>query len=223
MTRETIKATGWGTLVTLIVAIFIVIGSRNLSHFDAALVGYTFAILFATFGDHVPLRDVAAAAADRALLETRMADLFCGRGIWLATVAMWFARLTHEFAFNHFIARRGASRWGAHMADYVGMPDRDRHHLPAGLRVDSFRNAARGFELGIAPTFSVFPTFAFPVHSLDGIPDIPRFGLGLDPGNAGVMLAMRRRMQDHGAAAAAAVRRGLPAADPARSPSASRG
>jgi hypothetical protein len=27
-----------------------VIGSRNLSHFDAALVGYTFAVLFAAFG-----------------------------------------------------------------------------------------------------------------------------------------------------------------------------
>jgi hypothetical protein len=27
-----------------------VVGSRNLAHFDAALVGYTFATLFATFG-----------------------------------------------------------------------------------------------------------------------------------------------------------------------------
>jgi hypothetical protein len=50
MTRETIKATGWGTLVTLTVALLIVIGSRNLSHFDAALVGYMFAVLFAAFG-----------------------------------------------------------------------------------------------------------------------------------------------------------------------------
>jgi hypothetical protein len=39
MTREAIKATGWGTLVTPIVALLIVIGSRNLSYFDAALVG----------------------------------------------------------------------------------------------------------------------------------------------------------------------------------------
>jgi hypothetical protein len=33
-----------------ILASLIVIGSRNLDHFDAALVGYTFATLFATFG-----------------------------------------------------------------------------------------------------------------------------------------------------------------------------
>jgi len=50
MTREAIKATGWGTLVTLTVALLIVIGSRNLSHFEAALVGYTFPVLFSAFG-----------------------------------------------------------------------------------------------------------------------------------------------------------------------------
>ncbi len=50
MTREAINATGWGTLVTLTVALLIVIGSRNLSHFDAALIGYTSAVLFSTFG-----------------------------------------------------------------------------------------------------------------------------------------------------------------------------
>ena len=50
MTKETIRAGAWGTLFTLIVAGLIVLGSRNLAHFDAALVGYTFAVLFATFG-----------------------------------------------------------------------------------------------------------------------------------------------------------------------------
>jgi hypothetical protein len=50
MNKETIKAAAWGTLFTAIVAALIVLGSRNLAHFDAALVGYTFAVLFATFG-----------------------------------------------------------------------------------------------------------------------------------------------------------------------------
>src|SRR5580765_3485466 len=40
----------WGMLASAILAALIVIGSRNLAHFDAALVGYTFATLFATFG-----------------------------------------------------------------------------------------------------------------------------------------------------------------------------
>ena len=36
--------------MTLLLAAAIVVGSRNLAHFDAALVVYTFATLFATFG-----------------------------------------------------------------------------------------------------------------------------------------------------------------------------
>src|SRR5215469_6731841 len=44
------RATGWGLVATAALAVLIVLGSRNLAHFDAALVGYTFATLFAAFG-----------------------------------------------------------------------------------------------------------------------------------------------------------------------------
>src|SRR5678809_1175966 len=47
---EKIRASIWGIVATMLLALLIVIGSRNLNHFDAALVGYTFATLFATFG-----------------------------------------------------------------------------------------------------------------------------------------------------------------------------
>jgi hypothetical protein len=47
---EVTKASGWGLVAALLLGGLIVIGSRNLSHFDAALVGYTFAVLFAAFG-----------------------------------------------------------------------------------------------------------------------------------------------------------------------------
>jgi len=39
MRKETFKARVWGMLFTLIVAGLIVLGSRNLAHFDAALGG----------------------------------------------------------------------------------------------------------------------------------------------------------------------------------------
>jgi MFS family permease len=44
------KAAAWAVLLTLALAAAIVVGSRRLQHFDAALVGYTFATLFSTFG-----------------------------------------------------------------------------------------------------------------------------------------------------------------------------
>jgi MFS transporter, NNP family, nitrate/nitrite transporter len=47
---ERVRAGAWATLVTAGLAALIVVGSRNLQHFDAALVGYTFATLFATLG-----------------------------------------------------------------------------------------------------------------------------------------------------------------------------
>src|SRR5690242_52124 len=47
---EKIKSAVSGLIATAILAGLIVLGSRNLHHFDAALVGYTFATLFATFG-----------------------------------------------------------------------------------------------------------------------------------------------------------------------------
>src|SRR5262245_46278890 len=50
MSRERVKAALWGVAVTAALAVLIVVGSRNLAHFDPALVGYTFATLFAAFG-----------------------------------------------------------------------------------------------------------------------------------------------------------------------------
>ena len=50
MRKEVIKATAWGLAVTILLAFLIVLGSRRLAHFDAALVAYTASILFATFG-----------------------------------------------------------------------------------------------------------------------------------------------------------------------------
>src|SRR5690606_21983458 len=48
--KERMQAALWGLLTTGVLALLIVVGSRRLAHFDAALVGYTFATLFATFG-----------------------------------------------------------------------------------------------------------------------------------------------------------------------------
>ena len=50
MTREQSKAIVWGLITGGLLGIAIFAGSRNLRHIDAALVGYTFACLFAAFG-----------------------------------------------------------------------------------------------------------------------------------------------------------------------------
>ena len=50
MNSYVLRAAAWANAFALVLAVLIVVGSRNLHHFDAALVGYTFATLFATFG-----------------------------------------------------------------------------------------------------------------------------------------------------------------------------
>jgi hypothetical protein len=210
MTREIIKATGWGTLATLTVALLIVIGSRNLSHFDAALVGYTFAVLFATFG--VTYRYAMwLQRPPTALYWKRGWQVFLRPKYLARNVATWCARLTHEFALNHFIARRGAM--GGAYDDYVGMLDCDRHYIPPGLRLDSFRNAARGREL-VSRLRLRLPHFRLPDPFDNGVSDLPWAGLVIDPGDrrgdAGDAAANERSRRGGGAT----VRRGLPVVDP---------
>ena len=50
VSREQLRAAGWGLFWSGLLAVAIFVGSRNLRHIDAALVGYTFACLFAAFG-----------------------------------------------------------------------------------------------------------------------------------------------------------------------------
>src|SRR5262249_12376127 len=49
-TADRIRAGAYATLVTALLVGAIVVGSRNLANFDAALVVYTFAVIFATWG-----------------------------------------------------------------------------------------------------------------------------------------------------------------------------
>jgi hypothetical protein len=44
------KAIVTGVAASGVLVALVVIGSRNLAHFDAALIGYTFATIFAVFG-----------------------------------------------------------------------------------------------------------------------------------------------------------------------------
>ena len=48
ISKEKLKAGAWGLLAAVVLMLAIRAGSRNLAHFDAALVAYTFATVFAT-------------------------------------------------------------------------------------------------------------------------------------------------------------------------------
>jgi hypothetical protein len=198
MTKETIKAGVWGTVVTLILAILIIIGSRNLAHFDAALVAYTFATLFAAFG--ITYRYAMwLQRPPTALYWKRGWQVFLRPKYLARNIGVWFARLIHEFALNHFIARRGAFRWGAHLLIMWGCLIAIAITFPLVFGWIHFETLTDDTSWYRAYIFG-FPTFSFPVHSFFGFLIFHGLVWSSILVIAGVMLAMRRRMRDHGAA-----------------------
>jgi nitrate/nitrite transporter NarK len=196
---ERIRAGAWATLWMLALAAAIVVGSRRLRNFDAALVGYTFATLFATFGiayryamwiDRPPTR----------MYWRRGWQVFFSRPSLGRNAIGLGRRALVEFAANGYIFRRGRLRglahwlimWGCLLAAAITFPLVwgwvHFETVPGDLhlyRTYVFGVAVQDFPVDSALAFVIF-------HGL-----VWSSFLVL----AGVMLAFRRRMIDHGAVA----------------------
>ena len=199
MNRETFKASAWGLLFTLIVAGLIVLGSRNLAHFDAALVGYTFAVLFATFG--ITYRYAMwLQRPPTALYWKRGWQVFLKPRHLVRNIKSWFVRVPRDFGLNLFILHRGKLRWGAHMLIMWGCIIAVAITFPLVFGWIHFETLPGNFEWYRTYILG-FPTFAFPINPLFGFLVFHGLVWASVMITAGVMLAMRRRMIDHGAGA----------------------
>src|SRR5581483_8990014 len=198
MTKETIKAIVWGGLVTVILAALIMIGSRNLEHFDAALVGYTFAVLFAAFG--ITYRySMWLQRPPTAMYWKRGWQVFFRPRFFVRNIGQWFSRLTSDFALNRFIAKRGKPRWAAHWLIMWGCIIAIAITFPLVFGWIHFETLPDNFDWYRAYVFG-FPAFTFPIHSLFGFMVFHGLVWASIIVINGVMLAMRRRMLDHAAA-----------------------
>ncbi len=197
--RERIVAGIWGTLFTGILAILIVVGSRNLQHFDAALVGYTFAVLFATFAITYRYSMWLQRPPTRTYW-TRGWQLFFSPRYIGRNVANWFRRVTADFALNRFIFRRDSARGLAHWLIMWGCVLAFAITFPLVFGWIHFETVPGDFESYRTFVFG-FPTTSFEIHSLLGFMIFHGLVWSSFMVIAGVMLAMRRRMRDHGAAA----------------------
>src|SRR5512135_457528 len=113
MNRDVARAGVWATVFTLVLAALIILGSRNLAHFDAALVGYTFATLFATFGI-VYRYTMWLSRPPTRMYWRRGWQTFLTPRFALTNFAELVRRAVVEFAANRFIFRRGRLRGLAH-------------------------------------------------------------------------------------------------------------
>ncbi len=199
MRREKVKAALWGGLVTAALAGLIVSGSRRLRHFDAALVAYTFAVLFAVFG----LTYRYAMWLQRpptALYWRRGWQLFLQPRYLAGNLRNLVQRLGVAFALNRFIWRRGAARGAAHFLIMWGCLIAVAITFPLVFGWLHFETLPDDLSWYRAYVFG-FPTFAFPIDSWLGFMIFHGLVWASILVIAGVMLALRRRLRDHGAAA----------------------
>src|SRR5580765_1220245 len=102
LSRESITAGVWGAAATAVLAVLIVAGSRNLAHFDAALVAYTFAVLFAAFG--LTYRYAMWLQRPPTNMYWRRGwQAFARRGSIGRNAGVLVQRLVNDFAANRFI------------------------------------------------------------------------------------------------------------------------
>lgn len=199
MSSVTTKATMWGALVTAALAALIVAGSRNLAQFDAALVGYMFATLFAAFG--ITYRyAVWLQRPPTAMYWRRGWQVFLDRRYLASNLRVCVKRLVAVFAFNNFIMRRGLRRWLAHWLIMWGCVVAALITFPLVFGWIHFTTPPGDFEHYHVYVFG-FPTLVFAVDGFTGFMmfhGLVWASLLVIPG---VMIAMYRRMRDHGAAA----------------------
>lgn len=202
MSKEKLKANVWAILVTAVLGRLIVLGSRNLAHFDAALVGYTFATLFAVFGI---TRRYAL------WLQRPPTAIYWQRG-WTVFFRLFhprhlgrnllhfLQRLGGDFVFNGFIWRRGKLRWAAHWLTMWGCLSAVAITFPLVFGWVHFATEPGDLEWYRVHVFG-YPTFAFPIRSALGFFVFHGLVWSSFLVIAGVLLALRRRFRDQGAVA----------------------
>jgi hypothetical protein len=104
----------WSVLATATLAGLIVLGSRNLNHFDAALVAYTFATLFATFGITYRYAMWLRRPPTRMYWRRGWSVYLTPRDIG-ANLREGLRQFFLVFAANRFIVRRSRSRGLSHL------------------------------------------------------------------------------------------------------------
>ena len=199
ISREKVRAAVAGGLATVTLAVLIWVGSRDLQHFDAALVGYTFATLFAVFG--IGYRYTMWLQRPPTRMYWRRGWVAFGRPSLLFKNA-WtlLKRFVVEVVATRFIFRRGVGRGIAHWLIMWGCIVAAAITFPLVWGWIHFETVPGDLGTYQTNVFG-FPVQKFPIHSAIGFMIFHGLVWCSFLVIAGVMLAMRRRMADRGAEA----------------------
>jgi MFS transporter, NNP family, nitrate/nitrite transporter len=195
-TADRVRAGAWATLFTLVLIAAIVLGSRNLQNFDPALVIYTFAIIFATWGvvyhynvwlDKPPTR----------MYWRRGWQIFREQGLIHGTLNL--AKLTgRNIVAQTFIYKRSHLRWWMHQCIFWGCILAAAITFPLVFGWIGFRSLPSDQSTYVTYLFG-FPAGTFPLHT--SIAWLLFHGLDISAALVltGVGLSLWRRLRDKGA------------------------
>jgi hypothetical protein len=199
MRREQRKAVCWGLFVAGLLGAAIFVGSRNLRHIDAALVGYTFACLFAAFGLGYRYSMWLQRPPTRMYWRRGWQSFLRPGHLW-HSLKGFVTRFFGVFLLNLFIWRRSRSRGLTHMLIMWGCIVAAAITFPLVFGWIYFETVPGDLTRYKVFVFG-FPTVAFAHESLVGHLIFHGLVWSSFLVIAGVLLALHRRLRDRGAAA----------------------
>jgi NNP family nitrate/nitrite transporter-like MFS transporter len=197
-TADRIRAGVTATFFTGLLVAGIVVGSRNLQNFDAALVIYTFATIFATWGVVYHYRVWIDKPPTRVYWQ-RGWQLFREAGIFKGTAQLLKNAATH-LAAQTFIRRRSTLRWWMHQMLFWGCMLAVAITFPLVFGWISFQTLPSDQETYVIMVYG-FSVQTFRLHTL--LAELIFHGLDISAilVLGGIGLSLWRRFRDRGAQA----------------------
>jgi NNP family nitrate/nitrite transporter-like MFS transporter len=197
-TTDRLRAGAWATLWTALLVAAIVVGSRNLQNFDPALVIYTFAVVFATWGV-VYHYNVWLEKPPTRVYWDRGWELYRRRGVLRSLWRVVSLASTH-LAAQRFIAHRSRLRWWMHQCLFWGCLLAVAITFPLVFGWIYFRTLP-GDQLVYVTYLFGFPVGSFHLHTATAWLLFHGLDVSAVLVLAGIMLSLWRRMTDKGARA----------------------
>lgn len=197
-TADRIRAGAWATMGTGLLVASIVVGSRNLAHFDAALVVYTFATVFATWGV-IYHHAVWIQKPPTRVYWRRGWELVRRKGLATRLAALTRLAGTHLVA-QTFIGRRSRLRWWMHQLLFWGCLLAVAITFPLVFGWIHFETAEGDPTRYVTYLFG-FPTGSFVIRSVVGWLLFHGLDVAAVLVLGGIALSLWRRMHDPGARA----------------------
>ncbi len=196
-TADRMRAGAWATLWTALLVAAIVVGSRNLQNFDAALVVYTFATVFATWGVVYHYAVWLTKPPTRVYWQ-RGFELLRQEGV---RGALRVARTASTHVVGQtFIYQRSPLRWWMHQSLFWGCLLAVAITFPLVFGWIHFRSAP-GDQMTYVTYVFGFPTQSFRVRTVVSWLLFHGLDIAAVLVIVGISLSLWRRMRDRGALA----------------------